>query len=122
MAVKPVTVEAYLAGIPDDRRARLEALRRAVRAAVPEAEEGIAYDMPAYRLGGRFMCSIGAYKRHDSFFPASQVVIDRLGDEVARYVKGRGTLQFPAAEPLPLELIDRIVRIRHEETAAAGKG
>jgi uncharacterized protein YdhG (YjbR/CyaY superfamily) len=122
MAAKPATVEAYLAGIPDDRRARLEALRGIVRSAVPEAEEGIAYDMPAYRLGGRFMCSIGVYKRHDSFFPASQVVIDRLGDEVARYVKGRGTLQFPAAEPLPLELIDRIVRIRHEETAAAGKG
>jgi uncharacterized protein YdhG (YjbR/CyaY superfamily) len=78
--------------------------------------------MPAYRFGGRFVCSIGAYKRHDSFFPASQVVVDRLGDEVAPYVKGRGTLQFPAGEPLPLELIDRIVRIRHEETAAAAKG
>ena len=116
---KPATVAEYLAAISGDRRARFEKLLATVRAAAPDAEEGIAYDMPAYRLGGRFLCSTGCYTRHDSLFPASQVVIDRLGDEVAPYVKGRGTLQFPANRPLPLDLIDRIVRIRHEETAAA---
>jgi uncharacterized protein YdhG (YjbR/CyaY superfamily) len=119
MAPKPANVPEYLAALREDRRARFESLRATVRAAAPDAEEVIAYDMPAYRLAGRFMCSIGCYARHDSLFPASQVVIDRLGDEVAPYVKGRGTLQFPANQPLPLELIGRIVRIRHEETAAA---
>lgn len=119
MPAKPATVDEYLAAISDERRTRFEGLRATVRAAAPDADEVIAYDMPAYRLGGRFMCSIGCYARHDSLFPASQLVIDRLGDEVAPYVKGRGTLQFPASRPLPLDLIDRIVRIRHEETAAA---
>jgi uncharacterized protein YdhG (YjbR/CyaY superfamily) len=109
------SVAAYLAALPDDRRARFEALRKAVRTAATDAEEVIAYDMPAYRLGGRFLCSIGAYRRHDSLFPASQVVIDRLGDAVAPYVKGRATLQFPANQPLPLDLVDRIVRVRREE-------
>jgi uncharacterized protein YdhG (YjbR/CyaY superfamily) len=122
MAIRPATVEAYLAAIPDDRRSRFEELRRIVRAAAPDAEEAIAYDMPAYRLGGRFLCSIGAFKRHDSLFPASQVVISRLGDEVAPYVRGRGTFQFPAGRPLPEDLVDRIVRIRHEETVAAASG
>ncbi len=122
MAAKPATVDEYLATISDDRRARFKELLATVRAAAPDAEEGIAYDMPAYRLGGRFMCSTGCYARHDSLFPASQAVIDRLGHEVAPYVKGRGTLRFPANQPLPLDLVDRIVRIRHEETAAAGKG
>jgi uncharacterized protein YdhG (YjbR/CyaY superfamily) len=76
--------------------------------------------MPAYRVGKRFMVSFEAYKRWDSLFPASEAVENELGDEVAPYVKGRGTLQFPITEPLPLDLIDRIIRIRHRETVAAG--
>jgi uncharacterized protein YdhG (YjbR/CyaY superfamily) len=120
MPEKPASVDAYLAGLPDDRRARLEDLRRIVRAAAPDADEVIAYNMPAYRLAGRFMVSFEAYAKHDSLFPASQAVVDALGDEVAPYVKGKGTLQFPASQPLPLDLIERIVRILREETLAAG--
>ncbi len=119
---KPDTVDAYIAAAPEDRRGGLQDLRRTVVTAAPEAVEVIAYDMPAYRLSGRFMVSFGAYKRHYSMFPASQVIIDTLGDEVAPFVKGRGTLQFPADRPLPLVLIARIVKIRLDETAAAGKG
>ncbi len=119
---KPTTVDAYIAAAPEDRRAGLGDLRRTVTAGAPDAVEVIAYDMPAYRLNGRFMVSFGAYKRHYSLFPASQVIIDTLGDEVAPYVKGKGTLQFPSDRPLPLDLIARIVRIRRDETAAAGKG
>ncbi len=119
MATKPATVAEYVAAAPEDRRAGLEDLRRTVTAAAPQAEECIAYDMPAYRLGGRFMVSFGAYKMHYSLFPASQVVLDTLGEEAAAYARGKGTFQFPAGEPLPLGLIGRIVRIRLEETAAA---
>jgi uncharacterized protein YdhG (YjbR/CyaY superfamily) len=120
MAIKHETVEAYVAAAPEDRRADLEDLRRTVIAAAPAAVECIAYDMPAYRLNGRFMVSFGAYKRHYSLFPASQVVLDTLGEEAAVYAKGKGTFQFPASEPLPLDLIGRIVKIRLDETAATG--
>jgi uncharacterized protein YdhG (YjbR/CyaY superfamily) len=116
---KPATVADYLAAAPEDRRPGLEDLRRTVVAAAPEAVECIAYDMPAYRLNGKFMVSFGAYKRHYSLFPASQVVLDTLGEEAAAYAKGRGTFQFPASEPLPLDLIARIVKVRVQETAAA---
>ncbi len=116
---KPATVAEYLAAAPEDRRAGIQDLRRTITASAPEAEECIAYDMPAYRLGGRFMVSFGAYNKHYSLFPASQVVLETLGAEAARYAKGKGTFQFPADEPLPLDLIERIVRIRLEETAAA---
>jgi len=119
MPSKPATVAEYLAAAPEDRRTGIEDLRRTVVAAAPETVECIAYDMPAYRLGGKFVVSFGAYKKHYSLFPASQVVLDTLGEEAARYAKGRGTFQFPANEPLPLDLIGRIVRIRFEETAAA---
>ncbi|HYO42969.1 MAG TPA: DUF1801 domain-containing protein [Candidatus Limnocylindrales bacterium] len=121
MATKPATVAEYLATAPEDRHAGIEDLRRTVTAAAPDAVECIAYDMPAYRLDGRFMVSFGAFKRHYSLFPASQVVLDTLGDEAAAYAKGKGTFQFPAKDPLPLDLIARIVRIRREETAAAGR-
>jgi uncharacterized protein YdhG (YjbR/CyaY superfamily) len=121
MPTKPSTVAEYLAALPTDRRERFETLRATVRAAAPDADEVIAYDMPAYRINGRFLCSIGAYAKHDSLFPASQIVIDRLGSEVAPWVKGRGTLRLPVKVPLPLGLIERIVRIRLEELAATAK-
>jgi uncharacterized protein YdhG (YjbR/CyaY superfamily) len=116
---KPASVEEYLASLEGDRRTRFEVLRAAVVAAAGEALEVISYDMPAYKIGSRFVCSIGAFKAHDSLFPASQVVIDRLGAEVDPYVKGRGTFQFPLKAELPLELIGRIVRIRREEVDEA---
>jgi uncharacterized protein YdhG (YjbR/CyaY superfamily) len=111
----PVSVDAYLAALPERERAVLEHLRATIRAAAPEAVETIAYDMPAFRVNGRFLVSFAAYKRHCSLFPASQAVRDALGDEVAPYVKGRGTIQFPADAPPSDDLITRIVRIRLEE-------
>jgi uncharacterized protein YdhG (YjbR/CyaY superfamily) len=120
MAEKPANVDAYLATLAPDRRARLEDLRRVIQEAVPDAVEGISYNMPTFRLGGRFMVSFQAFKHWDSLFPATEAVEAGLGDEVAPFVKGKGTIQFPATEPLPLDLIERIVRIRHEETAAGG--
>jgi uncharacterized protein YdhG (YjbR/CyaY superfamily) len=116
---KPASVEEYLASLEGDRRTRFEVLRAAVVAAAGEALEVISYDMPAYKIGSRFVCSIGAFKAHDSLFPASQVVIDRLGAEVDPYVKGRGTFQFPLERELPVALIGRIVAIRLEEVRDA---
>ena len=118
MPAKPASVAEYLDALSAERRARFESLRATVRAAAPAAEETIAYDMPAYRLRGRFMCSIGAYARHDSLFPASEGIETELAGEVDRYLAGKGTIQFPASEPLPLDLIRRIVEIRVREHRA----
>ena len=91
------SVEAYLASLPDDQRTVLEALRATIRAAAPEATEQIAYDMPAFKTHGRFLVSYAAFKRHFSLFPASQAVLDALGDEITPYHTGKGTIQFTAA-------------------------
>lgn len=111
----PATVEAYLAALSPDRRARLEELGRVAREAAPGAVETIAYGMPCLRLDGRFLVSWSAFKAHDSLFPASDRVIAELGDAVAPHVTGKGTLRFPVAQPLPLDLIARIVAIRVAE-------
>ncbi|HET7726097.1 MAG TPA: DUF1801 domain-containing protein [Candidatus Limnocylindrales bacterium] len=115
---RPASVDDYLTALAPERRERIEALRRSVREVVPEAEEAIAYNMPAFRLDGRFLVSFDAFKRHDSLFPASEGVVRELGDEVRPYLAGRGTIRFPLGRPLPLDLIRRIVEIRVGEHRA----
>ena len=82
----PTTVDEYLATLPPDRRAVMEDLRRTIRAAAPDAEELISYNMPAFKSNGRFLVSDDAYKAHYSLFPGSQLVVETLGDEVLPYV------------------------------------
>ena len=113
-------VDDYLDTLPADRRAAVEQLRQAVRAAAPEATETIAYDMPAFRShGGQFLVSFAAFKAHYSLFPASEAVVEALGDEVQPYLAGKGTIRFPADRPIPVATVTKIVRIRLAENAAA---
>ena len=115
----PTSVDAYLAALPAPRRAELEELRRTIRAAAPEATETIAYQMPAYRShGDRFLVSFGAFKKHTSLFPASDVVVAALGADLAPYLAGRGTIRFPADRPIPLALVTWVVQVRLAENAA----
>lgn len=120
MAV-PASVEAYLAALPDDQRAVMEHLRGSIRAAAPEATEQISYGMPAFKTHGRFLVSYAAFKRHFSLFPASQAVIDALGDEITPFHTSKGTIQFTAERPLGSDVVKRLVRVRLEENAARGK-
>lgn len=116
----PTTVDEYLATLPDERRADMEVLRKAIRAGAPDATEALAYNMPAFRShGDQFLVSYDAYKRHYSLFPASGAVVEALGDEITPFLAGKGTIRFPAGQPIPAELVTRIVRIRVAENAAA---
>jgi uncharacterized protein YdhG (YjbR/CyaY superfamily) len=114
----PTSVEDYLANLPADRRAAVEELRRTIKAAAPEATETIAYQMPAFRLQGRFLVSYAAFKAHYSLFPASGAVVEALGEEVEPYLAGKGTIRFPADQPIPVATVTRIVKIRLAENAA----
>ena len=105
-------VDTYIAGLDEPERTVMTQLRKLVVARAKGAIEVIAYKMPALRLNGHFFMSYDAYKNHYSLFPATDVMAEELGDEVAPYVKGRGTLQFPRSEPLPADLIKRIVALR----------
>ena len=114
----PATVDEYLAALSDDDRAALESMRATIRAAAPEAAESIAYSMPAFRSHGRqFLVSYAAYQRHFSLFPASEGVVTGLGDEIAPYLAGRGTIRFPKGRPLPLDTIRKVIEIRLAENA-----
>ena len=113
------TIDEYLASLLPDRRAEMERMRRAIRSGAPRATETIAYKMPAFRShDGRFLVSFDAFKRHYSLFPASEAVVAELGDELAPYLSGKGTIRFPANEPVPTRLVTAIARIRFAENAA----
>jgi uncharacterized protein YdhG (YjbR/CyaY superfamily) len=118
----PTSVEEYIAALPDERRVALEGLRRAIRAAAPEATESIAYQMPAFRTHGQFLVSYAAFKNHYSLFPASEAVVDALGEELTPYLAGKGTIRFPAGDAIPPALVTKIVKIRLMENAARGEG
>jgi len=108
-------VEEYMAQLPDDRRSVMEQLRETIRSAAPDATEAISYNMPAFRLGGRFLVSYEAFKRHYSLFPWSDAMVAELGEDMKPYAVGKGTVRFPADEPIPFALVTRIVEIRNRE-------
>ena len=114
----PISVDAYLAELPEERRAALEGLRQTIRAAAPDATETIAYLMPAFRTEGQFLVSYAAFKKHYSLFPASDEVIAACGEELAPYLYGKGTIRFPADRPIPLDLVTQIVKVRVAENSA----
>ena len=115
----PSTVDEYLADLSEGPRAALEEIRETIRAAAPEATERISYRMPAYEDRGRILVWYAAFSDHYSLFPASEGVREALGQEIEPYLSGKGTIRFPADEPLPVELITRIVGARLRENAAA---
>jgi len=119
----PISVEDYLAALPEAPRAALEKLRKTIKAVAPEATETISYQMPAFKDHGRFLVSYTAFKDHcSSLFPASETVIEALGEELKPYFTGKGTIRFHADKPLPAALVKKIVKVRIAENAARRPG
>jgi len=115
------TVDEYMAALPEDRRGPMDALRRAIRAAAPDADETIAYNMPAFRTrGGTFLVSYDAYKAHYSLFPFTDEMVASFGEELAPYLAGKGTIRFPADRPIPEDLVTRLVAMRVAELDGRG--
>jgi uncharacterized protein YdhG (YjbR/CyaY superfamily) len=113
----PGTVEEYLAGVPAAARKRYAELRRAVRAAAPDAEETISYRMPALRYRGALVY-YGAFADHVSLFLGSAALRERMVKELRSYAGGTGTIQFPLDQEIPVALVQRIVRARLRENEA----
>ncbi len=108
-------VDAYLAALDDTKRATLEALREAILANAPDAEEGIAYGLPAFKVGGKAIAGFGAFKHHLSYFPHSSTVLEACAEDVAKYETSKGTLKFPIDRPLPKTLVRKLIRARRNE-------
>ena len=111
-------IHAYLSGVPADQRAALQALRRTIAEAAPEAEEAHSYGVPAFRYRGRPLVSYVAAKAHCSFYPMSPKVVDDHRAELTDFHLAKGTIRFAPDHPVPADLVARIVRARMAETDA----
>jgi len=115
------TIDEYIEAFPEPVRNRLEEMRRAIHKAAPEAEEVISYQMPAFRQNG-ILVYFTAFKDHIGLFPTASGV-EAFKKELARYKWSKGTIHFPYDEPMPLDLVVKIVvfRVRKNLQEKGGK-
>lgn len=105
-------IDDYLRQLDEPKRHTLGKLRTTIVSIVPQAEEGIAYGLPAFRLQGKVVAGFAASRNHLSYLPHSGSVLSRLRDEVASYTTSKGALQFPVDKPLPKGLVKKLVEAR----------
>jgi uncharacterized protein YdhG (YjbR/CyaY superfamily) len=106
----PKDIDEYIAGFPEEVQEILEKLRMVIREAAPDAEEAIKYRMPTFTLKGNLV-HFAAFRKHIGFYPAPKG-IEEFKDELSVYKGAKGSVQFPLGEPLPFELVSRIVKFR----------
>ncbi len=110
---QPTSVDAYIAAFPPAVRAILRKIRATIRKAAPDAEERISYRMPSLFHNGTLVY-YAAFKNHIGLYPPVKGDAKLLKD-VAKYANEKGNLRFPLDEPVPYELIGRIVKARAKE-------
>jgi len=111
------TIDEYIATFPRNVRDILEDLRRIIRESAPKSEETTSYGIPTFDLNGRHLVHFAAYKNHIGFYPTSSG-ITQFKKELSPYELSRGTVRFPINEPIPLDLIRKIVQYRAREILA----
>jgi uncharacterized protein YdhG (YjbR/CyaY superfamily) len=114
---KPKDYAEYAGRFSEDVQQRLHQLRQAIREAAPQAQETISYSMPAFRLDGGILVWFAAHAHHIGFYPGASGIA-AFKKELAPYKYAKGSMQFPVNEPLPIELVSRIVQFRVKERLA----
>jgi uncharacterized protein YdhG (YjbR/CyaY superfamily) len=114
------TIDEYITAFPKDIQIVLESIRNAIREVAPSAEEKISYGIPTFDLNGRHMVHFAAYKNHVGFYPTSSG-IKAFNKELSSFKTSKGTVQFPLNEPIPFDLVKRIVRFRVKENMSINK-
>ena len=107
------TVDQYIAQFPPATRKQLEDIRSLIRESAPDAEEGISYNMPAYKFHGVLVYFAG-YENHIGFYPTNSG-ITRFTNEISRFKYSKGAVQFPLGKPIPKTLFKKIVKFRMKE-------
>jgi len=120
LGVSASEIDGYLAGVEEPMRSTLQRLRESILRVIPEAGEGISYGMPAFRVSGKVVAGFAAFKNHLSYLPHSGSVLDDLGDELAGYSMTKGSLHFAVDEPLPDDLVAKLVACRLRQAGLAG--
>jgi uncharacterized protein YdhG (YjbR/CyaY superfamily) len=116
----PQTIDEYIAGFPPEVQEILQKIRMIVREAAPDAEEKISYQMPTFYLHGNLV-HFAAFKNHIGFYPVPSG-IEAFKEELSKYEGGKGSVQFPLSQPIPYDLVSRIVKFRVKENLEKAEG
>jgi uncharacterized protein YdhG (YjbR/CyaY superfamily) len=109
----PTTIDEYIADFPQNVQELLQKIRATIRQAAPDAEETINYRMPTFILNGNLV-HFAAFKNHIGFYP-TPTGVEQFKQELSAYHGSKGSVQFPLDQPVPFDLITRIVEFRVRE-------
>jgi uncharacterized protein YdhG (YjbR/CyaY superfamily) len=108
-------IDEYLRAVEEPKRSTLQTLRRTILEIVPQAEQGISYRLPAFRVQGETVAGFAAFKNHLSYLPFSGSVLPQLADQLAGYAMTKSALHFPVDRPLPRALVKELIATRLAE-------
>jgi uncharacterized protein YdhG (YjbR/CyaY superfamily) len=108
-------IDEYLHAVEEPKRGTLQALRRTILEIVPDAEEGISYRVPAFRLSGKVVAGFAAFKDHLSYLPFSGSVLGQFEEELHAYTMTKSALHFPVDRPLSKPLVKKLIAARLRE-------
>jgi len=113
--VSEAEIDEYLRAVDEPKRKTLQALRRTILEIVPDAEQGISYRVPAFRIRGKVVAGFAAFEDHLSYLPFSGSVLEQLGDELREYTMTKSALHFPVDRPLPKKIVEGLIAVRLAE-------
>jgi uncharacterized protein YdhG (YjbR/CyaY superfamily) len=117
---KFTTMDGYIASFPKEVQVVLEQIRKTIRKAAPGAVDAISYQIPTFKLNGSNLVHFAAWKEHIGFYATSSGNV-AFKKELARYKMAKGSIQFPLDEPIPYDLVTKIVKFRVQETQVKKK-
>lgn len=115
-------VDTYLEGLEEPKRSTLEALRQTILSLIPDAEQGLSYGVPVFRLHGENIAGFSAAKAHLSYLPHSGTVIAKIANDLSAYKTTKGAVQFATDQPLPKKVVRLLIDTRKAELSVPGSG
>jgi uncharacterized protein YdhG (YjbR/CyaY superfamily) len=109
-AKKFTSLDEYIAACPKETHERLETIRAAIKKIAPEAKEKISYQMAAFELNGKNLIHFAGWKKHISLYPIP-AGDEAFEEEVSKYADGKGTLKLPLDEPMPMKLVNKVIKL-----------
>ena len=113
------SIDEYISEFPAETQQVLKEMRALIRAAAPDATETISYAIPTFDMNGQHLVHFAGFERHIGFYPTGRGV-EAFKEELKPYKSGKGSVRLPLGQPIPTDLIRRIVQYRVKESAAGG--
>ncbi len=107
----PEAIQQYLSNLRDEAQSAVQVIRTLIKETAPDAQEGLSYGVGGFSQNGKYFIYYAGYKKHTSIYPASRPH-PAFEEELKHYKGGKDTIQFPLNQPIPVDLIQRIVRFR----------